>query len=221
MVKTNTPNTRRAMSVVDQKLARKYHVDPNRRALSASEFRTAIVRFDTALPVVTDKIATDVSADAIAGLAMSLMFKLDQSGLSGKTLGIVGFGHVGQRFARRAHVEFGMDVVIFTRCAVDPWVLSRCGARQVASLDALLPQCDFVSLHCTGGAANTHLINSARLDLMKPDAFLINTARREIVNETALAQALMFETIGGAAIDLGDTAPPINPMLAQCDHLMA
>lgn len=140
--------------------------------------------------------------------------------VSGKTLGIIGYGRIGQEMARRAHHGFGMDVKVYNRSAVAPEILAQCNATQVDSIDALLPQCDFVSLHCPGGAANRHLINGRRLDLMKPDAFLINTARGEVIDEWALTQSLMFETIGGAALDVFDGEPRINPNLMQCDNLV-
>lgn len=140
--------------------------------------------------------------------------------VSGKTLGIIGFGRIGQAVARRAHFGFGMDVIVYNRSSVHPDVLAQFNAKQVDSIDELLPQCDFVSLHCTGGKDNAKIINSRRLDLMKPDGFLINTARGEVIDEAALAQALMFETIGGAALDVFEREPAINPMLAQCDNLV-
>jgi glyoxylate reductase len=132
----------------------------------------------------------------------------------------VGFGRIGQQMARRAHHGFGMDILVYNRSPIAPDVLARYNARQVDTLEALLPACDFVSLHCPGGIENRNLINSARLDLMKEDAFLINTARGDVVNENALAQALMFDTIGGAALDVFDAEPHVNPMLAQCDNLV-
>lgn len=140
--------------------------------------------------------------------------------VSGKTLGIIGFGRIGREMARRAHFGFGMDIVVFNRSRVAPETLAEFGATQVETVDALLPLCDFVSLHCPGGAANAKMIDSRRLDLMKPDAFLINTARGEVVDEAALAQALMFDTIGGAALDVFEREPVINPTLAQCDNLV-
>ncbi|MEM9524742.1 MAG: D-glycerate dehydrogenase [Pseudomonadota bacterium] len=140
--------------------------------------------------------------------------------VSGKTLGIVGFGRIGREMARRAHFGFGMDILVYNRSDVPLDVLSQFGATQVSTIDDLLPQCDFVSLHCPGGAANARMIDGRRLDLMKPDAFLINTARGEVVDEAALAQALMFGTIGGAALDVFEREPAINPMLAQCDNLV-
>ncbi|MEL6295959.1 MAG: D-glycerate dehydrogenase [Pseudomonadota bacterium] len=140
--------------------------------------------------------------------------------VSGKTLGIIGFGRIGQEVARRAHFGFGMGIVVYNRSAVHEDVLAQFNATQVKTIEDLLPQCDFVSLHCPGGASNAKMINSRRLDLMKPDAFLINTARGEVVDEAALAQALMFETIGGAALDVFEREPAVNPMLAECDNLV-
>ncbi len=106
--------------------------------------------------------------------------------VSGATLGIIGFGRIGQAMAQRAHFGFGMKILVQNRSPVPAEVLARYNATQVPSIEDLLPQCDFVSLHCPGGAANRHLINARRLDLMKPTAFLINTARGEVVDEHAL-----------------------------------
>lgn len=140
--------------------------------------------------------------------------------VSGKTLGIVGFGRIGQAMAQRAHHGFGMKILVQNRSRVAQEVLDRYNAVQVDTLEDLLPQCDFVSLHCPGGAANRHLINSRRLDLMKPDAFLINTARGEVIDEHALVQSLMFDTIGGAALDVFDGEPKVAPDLMDCDNLV-
>ena len=140
--------------------------------------------------------------------------------VSGKTLGIVGYGRIGQQMARRAHHGFGMKILAYNRSPVAPEVLAQCQATQVASLDEMLPECDFVSLHCPGGAENRHLINAARLARMRPDAFLINTARGEVIDEAALMQALWFDTIGGAALDVFDGEPAINPQLLESDRLV-
>jgi lactate dehydrogenase-like 2-hydroxyacid dehydrogenase len=184
----------------------------------------------------------DVLSECTADLAMTLMLMLARRAregerevrdgawtgwrpthllgakVSGKTLGIVGFGRIGQAVARRAHHGFGMRIVVFNRSAVDPDVLKLYDAVQVSSIDDLLPLCDFVSLHCPGGEANRHLIDSRRLNLMKPSAFLINTARGEVVDEKALAQALCFETIGGAGLDVYDGEPRLNPDLLGCPN---
>ena len=82
--------------------------------------------------------------------------------VTGKTLGIVGFGRIGQAMAQRAHHGFGMKIVVHNRSAVKQAILKRYNATQVATLDDLLPQSDFVSLHCPGGAENRHLMNNRR-----------------------------------------------------------
>lgn len=140
--------------------------------------------------------------------------------VSGKTLGIIGFGRIGQEMARRAHHGFGMKILVQNRSTVSAEVLKQFNAMQVETVDDLLPQCDFLSLHCPGGSTNRHLINGRRLDLMKPDAFLINTARGEVIDERALIQSLSFDTIGGAALDVFDGEPRISPDLLQCDNLV-
>ena len=138
----------------------------------------------------------------------------------GKVLGIIGFGRIGQEMARRAHFGFDMEIVVQNRSPVKPEILAQYNARQVDTIEDLMPLCDFVSLHCPGGAENRHLINNARLDLMKPDAILINTARGEVIDELALFQALAFGTIGGAGLDVFDGEPNINPDLMQSDDLV-
>ena len=140
--------------------------------------------------------------------------------VSGATLGIVGFGRIGQAMAQRAHFGFGMRILVHSRSPVPPGVLARYGAEQVAGLDDLLPRCDFVSLHCPGGRANRHLIDGRRLELMRPGAFLINTARGEVVDEHALAQALWFGTIGGAGLDVFEREPSIPAELLGADNLV-
>ncbi|MFD0858861.1 2-hydroxyacid dehydrogenase [Roseovarius aquimarinus] len=140
--------------------------------------------------------------------------------VSGKTLGIVGFGRIGQEMARRAHFGFGMDIVVHNRSRIAPETLARFGARQAESLDDLLPRCDFVSLHCPGGAENRHLIDARRLALMRPGAFLVNTARGEVIAERDLAEALTRKTIAGAALDVFDGEPAIAPELLACEGLV-
>ena len=140
--------------------------------------------------------------------------------VSGATLGIIGFGRIGQAMAQRAHFGFGMKILVQNRSPVAADVLARYNAVQVPSVDLLLPDCDFVSLHCPGGAANRHLIDARRLDLMRPGAYLINTARGEVVDEHALAQSLWFGTIGGAGLDVFEREPRIPKELLDADNLV-
>jgi lactate dehydrogenase-like 2-hydroxyacid dehydrogenase len=140
--------------------------------------------------------------------------------VSGATLGIIGFGRIGQAMAQRAHFGFGMKIIVQNRSPVPDEVLARYNAVQVPTIEDLLPQADFVSLHCPGGAANRHLINARRLDLMKPHAFLINTARGEVVDEHALAQSLWFGTIAGAGLDVFEREPSVPDALLNADNLV-
>lgn len=140
--------------------------------------------------------------------------------VSGATLGIIGFGRIGQAMAARAHFGFGMKILVQNRSPVPPEVLARYNATQVPTIEDLLPRCDFVSLHCAGGTANRHLINGPRLDLMQPSAFLINTARGEVIDEHALAQSLWFGTIAGAGLDVFEREPTVPDALLNADNLV-
>lgn len=140
--------------------------------------------------------------------------------VSGATLGIIGFGRIGQAMAQRAHFGFGMKIIVQNRSPVPAEVLARYNATQVPTIEDLLPQADFVSLHCPGGTANRHLINARRLDQMKPTAFLINTARGEVIDEHALAQSLWFGTIAGAGLDVFEREPSVPDALLNADNLV-
>ena len=128
----------------------------------------------------------------------------------GKVLGIIGMGRIGRAMAQRCHAALGMEVVFYNRSAVaEPGV----PARQLASIEAVLEVADFVSLHCPGGGANAGLINAERLARMKPSAYLINTARGDVVDEGALVAALQSGQIAGAGLDVFAAEPSITPAL--------
>jgi glycerate dehydrogenase len=120
--------------------------------------------------------------------------------IQGKVLGIVGYGNLGKAVARMAEA-FGMEV----RLAQRPGAPASPGRIE---LDRLLPQADILSLHCPLTPETKHLIGKRELNLMKTDALLINTARGGIVNETALAEALRQNKLGGAGIDVLEKEPP-------------
>lgn len=113
----------------------------------------------------------------------------------GATLGIVGYGRIGQAVARRA-AGFAMEV-LFTTSSSDR-----------ADFEQLLASADFVSLHCPLTDATRHLVDAEALALMKPSAYLINTARGQIVDQSALIEALKHGEIAGAALDVTDPEPP-------------
>jgi len=124
--------------------------------------------------------------------------------LDGKTLGVVGLGTIGKEVAKRAKA-FGMRLLAFDLVQDLPFAEGQ-GIAYV-SLEELLRQSDFVSIHCFLNAATRHLINAERLALMKPTAFLVNTARGGIVDTEALYQALRAKRIAGAGLDVFEGEP--------------
>jgi len=129
--------------------------------------------------------------------------------LSGKTLGIIGMGRIGQAVAQRAALGFGMKIIFFNRSAVTG--ITGYEAEQVADIDALCAQSDFVSLHCAASADTFHILNEDRLRHMRKDAYVINTARGDVVDEAALVNALKDGRIGGAGLDVFQGEPAIHP----------
>jgi glycerate dehydrogenase len=129
--------------------------------------------------------------------------------LEGLTMGIVGLGRIGTATARLAQA-FGMQVIAYTRSAT----ISLAGVERV-ELDELFAQSDVVSLHCPLTPETERLVNRARLALMKPSAFLINTSRGLLVDEAALAEALNAGRLAGAGLDVLALEPPTgdNPLL--------
>lgn len=134
--------------------------------------------------------------------------------LFGKTVLIVGFGRIGTRTAKRC-LAMEMNVVIY-----DPYKpaaeIRAAGCEPAADLDAALPRADFVSIHCPKNPETVGMFNAARLKLMKPAAYLVNTARGGIVDEKALHQALVSNKLAGAGLDVFEQEPPPadNPLLA-------
>jgi len=134
--------------------------------------------------------------------------------IHGKTLGIVGCGRIGRAVARRA-AGFGMRVL-----GHDPLATAADGIEMVP-LDRLLAASDFVTLHAALTAANRGLIGARELALMKPSAYLVNTARGALVDEAALIAALGARRIAGAALDAFAAEPlPASSPLRHCPHLL-
>ncbi len=133
------------------------------------------------------------------------------SDVTGATLGLIGFGRIAQAMARKAHFGFGMRILFYKPTPADPEDISRYHAQACASLEELLPQCDYVSLHCPGGADTRHIINARTLSLMKPSAHLINSARGDVVDSQALIDALTAGKIAGAGLDVYENEPRLHP----------
>lgn len=140
--------------------------------------------------------------------------------VTGKTLGIVGFGRIGKAMAKRCHFGFDMDVVFYNRSRVEPAEAMRYGARQLDSIEEVLAAADFVSLHCPGGGGNSNLIDAARLSAMKPSAFLINTARGDVVDQPALIAALSNGHIAGAGLDVYAAEPQVPDALRAMENVV-
>ena len=149
------------------------------------------------------------------GWAPMLMLGSD---LSGKTLGVVGLGRIGSRVAHHGVKGFEMKVLYYDVNRNEEFE-KEFGAVFV-SLDDLLKQSDFVSIHVPLLPATQHLINAEKLKLMKPTSYLINTSRGSIIDEAALAMALADKTIKGAALDVFEFEPKITPELLSIDNVI-
>ncbi|MHA1686113.1 MAG: 2-hydroxyacid dehydrogenase [Candidatus Heimdallarchaeaceae archaeon] len=135
----------------------------------------------------------------------------------GKTLGIIGFGRIGQAVARRAQ-GFGMKVLYYSRTR-KPELEKELGV-EYASLHDLISQSDYVSLHTPYSPETHHLIAEKELNLMKPTAYLINTARGKVVNEKRLIEHLKAGKIAGAGFDVFYDEPKVNPELLKLDNVV-
>ncbi len=135
--------------------------------------------------------------------------------VTGKTLGIVGMGRIGQAVAKRAHFGFNMQILWFSRSARTlPFPNERCHR-----LHEILRRADVVVLAVPGGAATRHLIGPAELALMQPHAHLINVSRGDVVDEGALIEALTAQRIGGAALDVYEHEPEVPERLRTLDNV--
>lgn len=176
----------------------------------------------------TPGVLTDATADLAFGLLLAVTRRIGEgerllrsrtpwsfhlgfllgSGLQGKTLGIVGFGQIGRAMAKRAEA-FGMSIVYTGR--------SNQGS---VSFEELLERSDVVSLHCPLTPETRHLIDAAALRAMKPGAYLVNTTRGPVVDEAALADALEAGEIAGAALDVFEKEPEVEPRLLGRDDVV-
>lgn len=136
--------------------------------------------------------------------------------LNGKTLGLIGFGRIGQATAYRARA-LGLRIAYYGR---RPATENSLDAVHVGSVDDLVAQSDVVSLHCPGGPQTHHLIDARRLGLMKKTAVLVNTARGSVIDEAALADALAQGTIAAAGLDVYEREPQVNAKLLTLENVV-
>ncbi|MEX2451761.1 MAG: D-glycerate dehydrogenase [Rhodospirillales bacterium] len=139
--------------------------------------------------------------------------------INGKRLGIIGMGRIGQAVARRAR-GFGLSVHYHNRNRLHPDVEAEFEATYWESLDQMLARMDIVSVNCPHTPATYHLLSARRLRLLRPQAYLINTARGEVVDEVELARLLKEGKIAGAGLDVYEHGSAVNPKLLQLDNVV-
>ncbi len=130
----------------------------------------------------------------------------------GKALGVIGLGRVGEAIARRAKA-FGLTIHYHNRKPINPHIEDELGARFWPDLDAMLAAVDIVSVNCPSTPETYHLLSRARLALMKPDAYVVNISRGEIIDEEALADAVVSGRLAGAGLDVFEKEPRPNARL--------
>lgn len=211
-----------------------------------ASFGTGVDHIDLAAAQARDIIVTNtpgVLTDDTADMAMALILavarrigageKLARSGewrgwsptsmlgtrLTGKRLGIVGMGRIGQAIARRARA-FGMSIHYHNRKRVYPDVEAGLEATYWESLDQMLARMDVISVNCPHTPATYHLLSARRIKLIKPGAILVNTSRGEVVDEAALVHALAAHSLGGAGLDVFEHEPAIHPKLLDLDNVV-
>ena len=140
--------------------------------------------------------------------------------VTGKTLGLIGLGRIGGAAAKKASRGFDMNVMAYDPFPPEAARLDELGVSMAGSIDEVFEMSDFISIHCPATPENRHLINAERLSKMKPDAYLINTARGDIVDEQALVNALARGQIAGAGLDVFEHEPKVTEALLTMDNVV-
>src|SRR6188768_777135 len=132
----------------------------------------------------------------------------------GKRLGIIGMGRIGQAVARRARA-FGLQVHYHNRRRVASQIEDELNATYWESLDQMLARMDIVSVNCPHTPATYHLLSARRLKMLRPEAYIVNTSRGEVIDENALARLIEAGDIAGAGLDVFEHEPAVNPKLVK------
>ena len=134
--------------------------------------------------------------------------------IHGKRLGIIGMGRIGQAVARRARA-FGLQIHYHNRRRVSRRIEEELDATYWESLDQMLARMDVVSINCPHTPATYHLLSARRLKLLRPEAYIVNTARGEVIDESALIRMIAADEIAGAGLDVFEHEPAVNPRLIK------
>ena len=137
----------------------------------------------------------------------------------GKRLGIIGMGRIGQAVARRAR-GFGLSIHYHNRRRVAADIETKLEATYWESLDQMLAHMDIVSINCPHTPATYHLLSARRLQLMRPQAYIVNTSRGEVIDENALTRMLRAKELAGAGLDVFEHEPAVNPKLVELDNVV-
>ena len=140
--------------------------------------------------------------------------------ITGKRLGIVGMGRIGQALARRAKA-FGLQIHYHNRRRVSLDVEKELEATYWESLDQMLTRIDILSVNCPHTPGTYHLLSARRLRLLKPSAYIVNTARGEVIDENELARLIEAGAIAGAGLDVFEHEPAVNPKILSSDRVVA
>src|SRR5215472_597237 len=134
--------------------------------------------------------------------------------IGGKRLGIIGMGRIGQAVARRARA-FGLQIHYHNRRPVAPVIAEELGATYWESLDQMLTRMDIISINCPHTPATFHLLSARRLKLIRKEAYIVNTARGEVIDEDTMVRLIEAGEIGGAGLDVYENEPAVNPRLVR------
>ena len=183
----------------------------------------------------TPKVLTEDTADMTMGLILAVPRRLIEGAsiltdgkdwpgwsptwmlgrrLGGKRLGIIGMGRIGQAVARRARA-FGLQIHYHNRKPVAPVIADELGATYWDSLDQMLARMDIISVNCPHTPATFHLLSARRLKLVRKDAYIVNTARGEVIDEETLTKLIESGDIAGAGLDVFEHEPAVNPKLLR------
>lgn len=188
----------------------------------------------------TPEVLTDCTADIAMGLLLAVSRRIGEGERlvrdrkwdgwcpthflatkpTGKKLGFIGFGRIAQAVAQKAHFGFGMEVSFYDPYPPKQEIIDKYSATQYDTVEEVLKVADYITLHCPGGGSNTNLMNKERFGMMQKHAFLINTARGDVVDEPALVQALKDGEIAGAGLDVFAKEPTVTEDLLSMDNVV-
>ena len=141
--------------------------------------------------------------------------------VTGKKLGVIGFGRIGQAVAKRAHFGFDMHIQYWDPYDIPADITKKFNATKLDTIEDICRECDFVSINCPATKETFHLMNEERFKIMKKSAFIINTARGDIIDEKALVNALLNKEIAGAGLDVFETEPNLPNELKTMENVVS